>query len=222
MGNNKMKKFWRIATISGMLSSGIYILHVFIGGTLWDGYNHISQPISDLTGVGAPNAKLLRVFTNIYGILAIIFAVSVYIVLKDFVNKTSKIGMILLIIMEVSSFVGYSLFPLDSADAGMTFQNKMHIIVTVIVVITTIGCMFFIGVGFSKIKSMKKIGLIIILCGIIITISGAATGIIMENNIPILGLVERVNIFTLQLMIFILSFSLIKGTALSNQHCIHT
>lgn len=212
-----MKKFWRIATISGMLSSVVYILHVFIGGILWDGYSHIRQPISDLTGVGAPNAKLLRVFTNAYGILAIIFAVSVYIVLKDFVNKSSKIGMMLLIIMEISSFVGYSLFPLDGADAGMTLLNKMHIIVTVIVVITTIGSMFFIGVGFSKTKTMKKIGLFIILCGVIITISGASTGIIMANSIPILGLVERINIFTLQLIIFVLSFCLIKGIPTSNQ-----
>ncbi|MCY6370707.1 DUF998 domain-containing protein [Clostridium ganghwense] len=210
MENNKIKSFWKIGTISGMMSSIVYVLHVFIGGILWDGYNSIKQPISDLTGIDAPNARLLRGFTSVYGILAIIFAISLYVILRNCVNKISKFEMILLIIMEVSSFVGYSLFPLEGTNTGMTFQNKMHIIVTVIVVITTIGCTFFIGIGFSKIKSMKKLGLFVIGCGVIITISGVSTGIVMAKNIPILGLIERINIFTLQLMIFVLSFSLVK------------
>lgn len=54
---------------------------------------------------------------------------------------------------------------------------------------------------------MKKLGVFIIACGSIITISGTFTGIVMANNIPMLGLIEPINIFTLQLMIFVLYFS---------------
>lgn len=218
MENNKIKRFLKIGIISGMISSIVYILHVFIGAILWNGYSSIKQPISDLTGVGAPNTELLRVFTSVYGIFAIIFALSLYVCLKNSVNITSKLGMISLIIMEISSFVGYSLFPLDNANAGMTFQNIMHLIVTVIVVVTTISCTFFMGIGFSKIKSMKSLGMFIIVCGVIITISGASTGIIISNNLPILGLVERINIFTVQSMIFVLSFSLVKKSKWVHKH----
>lgn len=77
---SNIKKLCKITVVSGMLSSIVYILHVFVGGLLWNEYSHIEQPISDLTGVGAPNADLLRVFTNIYGVLAIIFAISIFII----------------------------------------------------------------------------------------------------------------------------------------------
>lgn len=207
MDKSKIKRFWEVATISGMISSVAYVLHVFIGEILWDEYSPIQQAISDLTSMSAPNVKLLRVFTNIYGIFAIIFAISLYIGLRSRTNKFSKIGVLLLILMEISLYIGYSLFPLDGFDAGMTFQNKMHIVVTAFVVITTIGCTFIMGLGFCKIESMKKLGIFVIACGSIITISGAFTGIVMANNIPVLGLIERINIFTLQLMIFVLSFS---------------
>lgn len=211
MRNYKIKLVQKIGTICGMLSSIVYISHVFLGAKLWNEYSAIKQPISDLTGEGAPNAEILRVFTSVYGILAIIFAVTLYLSIKECANMPSKIGMMLLIIMEVSSFLGYSLFPLDDTNAGMTFQTLMHIIVTIIVVISTIGSTFLMGTGFRKIENMRKLGTFIILCGCIITISGASTGIIISNSIPILGLIERVNIFTVQLMVFILSFFLAKN-----------
>lgn len=210
MTNYKIKLVQKIGTICGMLSSVVYILHVFLGANLWGEYSSIKQPISDLTGEGAPNAELLRIFTGIYGVLAIFFAVTLYLSLKKYVNIPSKIGMVL-IIMEISSFLGYSLFHLDDINAGMTFQNLMHIMVTAIVVITTIGSTFFIGIGFRKIENMGTLDSFSILCGCIITISGASTGIVISNSIPILGLIERINIFTVQLMIFILSLFLAKN-----------
>lgn len=211
MTNYKIELVQKIGTICGMLSSVVYILHVFLGANLWGEYSSIKQPISDLTGEGAPNAELLRIFTGIYGVLAIFFAVTLYLSLKKYVNIPSKIGMVLLIIMEISSFLGYSLFPLDDINAGMTFQSLMHIMVTAIVVITTIGSTFFIGIGFRKIENMGTLGSFIILCGCIITISGASTGIVISNSIPILGVIEHINIFTVQLMIFILSLFLAKN-----------
>jgi len=211
MINYKTKLVQKIGIICGMLSSIVYIFHVFLGANMWGEYSSIKQPISDLTGEGAPNAELLRIFTSIYGILTIVFAVTLYLSIKKYANMPSKIGMILLIIMEISSFLGYSLFPLDETNAGMTFQNLMHIIVTIIVVISTIGSTFLMGTGFRKIENMRKLGTFIIVCGCIITISGASTGIVISNSIPILGLIERINIFTVQLMIFILSLFLAKN-----------
>lgn len=218
MGPRKINRLWEIGILSGMVSSIVYVLHVIIGAILWEEYTSIKQPISDLTGEGAPDAELLRVFTGIYGILASFFASSLYVVLRNHVNRTSKIGIILLVVMESTSFVGYTLFPIDNTHAGMTFQNTMHIIVTGIVVITTIGSTLLIGIGFRKIQSMKKLGLIIIVCSAIITISGASTGIVVSMNIPILGVLERINILTLQFMIFILSYCTVNRNKYINEH----
>jgi hypothetical protein len=108
--------------------------------------------------------------------------------------------------MEATSLIGYSLFPLNQQQgASLTdFQNIMHFIVTGVVVICTIGSGFCIGIGLKK-SGLKGIGLFIIICSIIITAFGAFTPISMGAGLPVSGLAERINIFSLQLWISVLS-----------------
>ncbi|OHX54237.1 hypothetical protein BB777_06745 [Planococcus faecalis] len=56
----QQKSGWQIATLSGALSVLIYMAHVIMGSVLWDGYSHVRQTISELTGNGAPDAEMLR------------------------------------------------------------------------------------------------------------------------------------------------------------------
>lgn len=171
----------------------------------------MQQPISDLTAVTAPNAQLLSVMTSIYGILTLAFSIALYSLLKRHVSRTLRSGLLLLILMEAVSFFGYLLFPLKSVGVEqLSFQNIMHIVVTVIVVVTTIGSTFLLGIGFLKIQRMKKLGLCILTGAVVITLSGASTGFVIANDLPIIGLIERINIFTLLAIIFILSNSMYR------------
>lgn len=87
------KSIWQILSISGIIGAIIYIAHVVIGGLLWKGYSHITQTISELTGSGAPNASMLKIFTTVYGILMIIFSISLFFVFRQFhVHKAAKTG----------------------------------------------------------------------------------------------------------------------------------
>ena len=70
------KYFKSILLSSGMLAVIIYLIHVILGGILWNGYSHLQQPISDMTATGAPDRNLLLFLTNIYGAMALIFAIS--------------------------------------------------------------------------------------------------------------------------------------------------
>lgn len=201
------KRFYEFALLGGMISAIIYVLHVIIGGILWNGYSHIEQPISDLTSDTAPHKILLSVMTNIYGIFALIFAIVLYRLLKQHDSWLLRNGLLLLIIMEAVSFVGYLLFPLDSSGIEqLSFQNIMHIVVTIIVVVTTIGFTFLLGVGFLRIQRTKRLGLYILVSAITISISGILTGFVIANELPIIGLIERINIFALQGIIFSLSY----------------
>lgn len=192
---------------TGMLSSIIYTLHVVIGGLLSAEYNHIVQPISDLTSSDAANRQLLVVFTSVYGILAIIFAYLLFYLFKSQGDKVLNIGLILFLIMQTVSFFGYLLFPLEVAGMeGISFRSVMHIVVTIIVVLFTISFTFLLGYSFIRSIDLRNLGIFILICGVVIVISGASTGIVIANGIPIAGLLERVNIFTLQSMVFVISF----------------
>jgi lysylphosphatidylglycerol synthetase-like protein (DUF2156 family) len=210
------KSIWQIIAISGAVSALIYMAHVVLGGILWPEYNHVTQTISELTADGAPNASFLRILTTIYGILAIVFSVSLYFFSREKgFSKAAKTGAILLIIMEVVSLVGYGLFPLSEGGTEMDPQNIGHLIVTGIVVLCTVTCGFFIGLGLRK-TALKRTGIFVFVCAIIMVLAGGFTPAAMANNLPVAGLVERINIFTLQLWIFVLSLRIfVDGRAMA-------
>lgn len=199
------KKIWILLLIMGPVSVFFYLLHVVLGGILWKDYSHITQAVSDLTADGAPDQKLLSIFTTIYGILAIVFSITLFLCWKKKVVTIVRIGLISFIVMEVCSLVGYSMFPLSDGGIEMNFQNIMHIVVTAVVVIATILAMYLTGIGLLHKAEFQKLGTITLCCAVIITLSGFGTGFIAGTGLPIMGLVERINIFTLQFWVVVLS-----------------
>ncbi len=190
----------------GMISAFFYFLHVFLGQMLWKEYNPITTDISSLTADGAPNADLLRVFTLIYGVCFLVFTLGMILRTWKENHIVTRIGYILFFVMAVTTVVGYNLFPLTGNKNEMNFQNMMHIIVTVIVVFTTILSIFIIAFGYLKKDKLKILGRICLLTAFLITIFGATNPIGMGLQLNILGLSERLVIYTLQLFVFFLSF----------------
>lgn len=210
MGTGK-KSVWQVLALSGIIGVFFYTLHVVLGGILWPEYNPIAQTISELTGNGSPNAGLLTVFTTIYGALLILFSVCVYFCFKTLqVKKLAMAGAILLILMEIASFFGYMAFPLDMGGALDNFQNTMHLVVSGIVVVCTLGASYLTGIGLWKTPGHKKMGVFIFICAIVITVFGGMTPAAMANNLPFAGLTERINIFTLHAWTLVLSVYLFR------------
>lgn len=182
------------------------MLHTIIGNLLWKEYNPITTDISSLTAVGAPNAAILRIFTSMYGICTILFVAGLIIKAFRKYHLVTRIGYIVMMVMQIISMVGYSLFPLSGDKTVMNFQNRMHIVVTVAVVFTTIAFGFILAIGYLKQEKMKKLGKFILIMSIVITLTGATNPIGMGMGLNILGLTERLVIYSLQFMMFTLSY----------------
>lgn len=191
-----------------MLAVLVYFFHVLLGGLLWKDYSHLQQPISDLTASGAPNRFLLLLFTNIYGVLAVVFAVSFTVFAVNERHKLVLWGGISFIILHVVS-ISYSFFSQDLPGTEPTFDGMMHLVVTILIVPFTILTPLFIGLGLRKEQAWKSIGNFSLLCGLLIIIFGGLTGYFFAKGLPYFGLVERVNISTLQIWTFVLSFKLV-------------
>jgi len=191
----------------GMVAVVFYFIHVFLGQLLWSEYNPITTDISSLTAVGAPNAGLIGIFTVIYGICLVIFAIAM--VIESFnekYNSITKLGFIFFLSMAIISLIGFGLFPLSPDKTALNFQNMMHILITGITVLFTIIFLFLLGIGFLKKEKFKKLGKISLGVAILIIIFGILNPISMALGLNILGLTERLVIFTLELFIFFLSF----------------
>jgi len=206
-----MKRYFRTTLLSsGMLAVVIYLLHILIGGILWKTYSHLQQPISDLTVTGAPNRFLLLLFTNIYGGLALIFAVAFTIFESKERHKIVFWGGISFIILHLVS-ISYSFFPQDLPGAVPSFAGMMHLVITILIVPFTILTPLLIGFGLKKEKAWKTLGDFSLICGILIIIFGGMSGFFFAKKLPYFGLVERVNIGILQIWTFVLSYKLSKS-----------
>lgn len=201
-----MKKVNNFLFPLGMVGVLFYLAHTIIGRILWKEYNPITTDISSLTADGAPNAHLLSILTSIYGICMILFVIALLIKSFKEYHSLLKTGYIILMIMQLTSMFGYTLFPLSGNETEMNFQNMMHIIVTVIVVFTTIASSFFISFGYLKQEKMRGLGKFALVMAILITVFGSLNPIGMSLRLNILGLTERLAIYSIQAFMFILSY----------------
>jgi hypothetical protein len=190
----------------GMLGVIFYVTHTTLGNVLWSDYNPITTDISSLTAVGAPNRELLVVLTSLYGICMLLFVGAMIVRSFREYHLLVRTAYIILFIMQLTSLFGYSLFPLEGDKTVMTLQNQMHIVVTVIVVFTTIASGFFLAVGYIKQEKLKQLGRLVLVFAILITGFGVLNPLNMALGWNILGLTERLVIYTLQVLLFILSF----------------
>lgn len=189
----------------GMIGVLFYFLHTILGNILWTEYNPITMDISSLTADGAPNAGLLRKIGLIYGVCMIVMVIALAVKAFKQYNSMLKAGFTVLLIMQLTSAFGYSLFPLTGDKTEMNFQNMMHIIITIIVVFTTITSTFLISLGYLK-QGMRRMGKITLVFGILITLFGSLNPLTMGLQLNVLGLTERLVIYTIQIFMFMLSY----------------
>jgi len=197
-----------ILMLSGMLAILFYLLHVVVGGIKWKGYSHLQQPISDLTATGAPNRTLMLTFTTIYGLLALLFAVSFTILKSGEHHSLVFWGGISFIVLHIVSVL-YPVFPQDLPDTKTTLKGRMHILITALIVPFTILTPFLMGFGFISEPQWNTFGIYSIITGILILVFGGTTAIFYAKKLPYFGLVERLNIGALQLWTFVFSLELI-------------
>lgn len=201
-----MEKVLKYLYPLGMVGVVFYVLHTTLGNLLWSEYNPITTDISSLTAQGAPNAGLLRILSFIYSVCMVFMVTALVIKAFNQYRGLLKTGYIILLIMQLTSAIGYSLFPLTGDKTEMNFQNMMHIIVTVVVVFTTIASSFLIAFGYLRQDNKKKMGKVSLVFAILITLFGMFNPISMGLQLNILGLTERLVIYTIQAFIFILSY----------------
>jgi hypothetical membrane protein len=203
-------QMWKKLTGLGMLGVALYVLHVILGGFLWKGYNHLMQPISDLTGSGAPDKALLSIITLCYGLFCIIAVVSAFMYTRKSVPKLASAGLLVFLAMHLVS-ISYGFFPEDLAGAPASFAGTMHLVVTFLIIPLTILAPLLIGIGLRKDDGLKGFGLYSIITGIVIFCAGGTSAMFFAQKLPYFGLVERINIGTLQIWTFILCYRLFSS-----------
>ncbi|WP_020601200.1 DUF998 domain-containing protein [Spirosoma panaciterrae] len=195
--------------MSGMVAVGLYGLHIVLGGMLWPGYDHLQQPISDLTANDAPNRDLLMVFTTMYSVLALLFALTVATTEGSRHGRLVFWASVTFVLLHLISLL-YGFFPEDLPNSAPTFRGVLHIVITALIVPCTIATPLLLGYGLRTDPVWRPFARYSILTGFLILLFGSLTAFFYVNKLAYFGLVERLNIGVLQVWTFFLSLKLTR------------
>lgn len=201
-----MKKSYAIFGIIGPI---VYILAVFIGGALRNDYSSITNTISELTLVNAPNKLLLDVLFSFYNISLLIFAIGAYLDSSIDDSKKYRVASIFLALIGLLGLSMY-FFPQDPRGAASTITGTLHIILAGIISPLTIIAIFLMGLSFRKYSELKLFAIYSYISGVIVLVSGGTAAVSVANNSIYGGLFERITIFTFMVWVLILSYIILK------------
>jgi hypothetical membrane protein len=197
----------KIISLFGIFAVIFYFLHVIIGNIFYEGYNPMAQAVSDLTASNSPSKSVARVFSMIYGIFAVIFAMCLFTYLKNEINRIVTFASCIFCLMHIISSIGYTLFPLSESGYAHSFQDIMHIVVTIFVVSFTVVSLVLFGIGFIRTTNYKRLGIISFITFFLLMAGSLLMGILPKEYF---GMAERINVYSVVIYTGILSLWMYK------------
>lgn len=176
----------------GVVSLLSYTSAVVFSPSAYPGYNWMSQAVSDLSAANAPSLALWNRLSSFYNICEVLCATLVCIGIQGNKSKLLRVGVYTFAVMEWISAVGFRMFPLSDSGYAGTFQDKMHLIITGLVVVLSIASLTVIIIAGARDKSSRSYGV----C------AGIALGMMLVGALGMklvpaeyFGIVERFSVF---------------------------
>lgn len=176
----------------GVVSLLSYTSAVVFSPSAYPGYNWMSQAVSDLSAANAPSLALWNRLSSFYNICEVLCATLACIGIQEKKSKLLRVGVYTFAVMEWISAVGFRMFPLSDSGYAGTFQDKMHLIITGLVVVLSIASLAVVIIAGARDKSSRSYGV----C------AGIALGMMLVGALGMklvpteyFGIVERFSVF---------------------------
>lgn len=146
----------------GILAFASYAAAIVFAPLAFPGYKWMEQAASDLSADSAPSRHLWNQLAAFYDAGSVVCATCLAIFVSE--NKTGikvfRLGIYLFAIMNWVSKVGYQMFALSDAGKDVAgFQEVMHMVVTVCVVLLSIVSLILLIIAGCKDKEMRGVGI---------------------------------------------------------------
>lgn len=176
----------------GIISFLSYTAAVVFSPLAYPDYDWLSQAVSDLSAANAPSLGLWNQLSALYNACELLCATVVCIGIQGKKTKLLRIGIYIFAAMEWVSAVGYRMFPLSGSGYAGTFQDLMHIITTVLVVLLSIGSLTVIIVAGARDRGCRSYGV----CAAV-ALGMMLVGALGMKIVPAeyFGVVERFSVF---------------------------
>jgi uncharacterized protein DUF998 len=198
--------FRKVLLGCGVLSSILYVGAEMYAWTQYPGYSPISQGFSELLAEGAPTRPFMVAVAGApYNLLVAALGVGVW--MSAGRSAMARITGALLLLYALLSYLGGTVFQMDTRDVEGSLRTMVHERATAVMVISMLLAMgagaFVHGTRF-RIYSLATLLIVIVFAGVTFQ---QVTLLAAHEPALYLGLIERVNIYAWMLWVAMLSIS---------------
>ena len=190
----------KLLLLCGIASSLLYAATTTIVAMMvWEGYDPIFQPVSELGAIGAPPQTLMIALGTVYSILVIAFGFGVWMSANG--KRALRIAAGLLVGYGVVCLLA-PLTPIHQRGDVWTLTDTLHIVFTVLDVLFIVLIIVFGALAFGK--NFRLYSLLTILVG-------SLSGMMLALDPPRFGFWERINIFAFLLWVAVFAVVLLRA-----------
>lgn len=176
----------------GIVSFLSYTAAVVFAPLAYPDYDWLSQAVSDLSAANAPSLALWNQLTAFYNVCEVVCVTVVCIGISGQKTKLLRTGVYLFAVMEWTSAVGYRMFPLSVSGFAGEFQDVMHMVVTVAVVLLSIASLIVVIIAGAKNKDCRSYGICTAVALVMMLVGAFGMKIVPTAYF---GVVERFSVF---------------------------
>jgi len=201
--------------ISGIASSLLYVAMDIIGAAAFPGYNSASRAVSELSAIDTPSRPFMLAMGLVYNVLVLAFSVGVW--ASSAHNRPLRITATLLMIFGVLGFVA-PIASMHQRGTQFNYIDTLHITLAMIDV-----ALMFASIAFGSLAFGKKFRWYSIVTVVMLLLFGALTIpyaplIAANQETPLLGVFERINIGVFMLWIIVLAFRLWNPSSMESRY----
>ena len=188
----KKKSLVNYCGLLGVVAFLSYTAAVVFSPLAYPGYDWMAQAVSDLSASNAPSLHLWNQLSSLYNVCTLVCTMMVCVGIQNKKTKLLRVGIYLFTIMEWISAVGFGMFPLSDSGYAGTFQDKMHIFSTAIVVLLSIVSLALIIIAGVKDNSSRSYGIFAAIALGMMMIGAMGMNVVPKDYF---GIVERFSVF---------------------------
>ena len=198
----------RVPLAAGAAATVVYVLAVVLGGLLRPWYSHVSQAVSELIEVGAPNKGILDPLFMAYNVLTAVFAVGVYRAGAGKERGPLALAAAAVLLMEaVAGFVTV-FFPQDVPGTSATATGVAHILLASVTSLCTMAAILLVFLWLRNTPGGRGYAVYSLVTLIVVFITGGVAAATTAEGVPINGLAERLTIGAFLQWMFVLGLGL--------------
>lgn len=197
-----------VLLVCGVLSSLLYVCADLFASFHWEGYSYAHQSYSELLAIGAPTRAFMIPLSVVYNALVIAFAAGVWGAAGG--KRRLRIAAVLLFAYGTASLVG-PFVPMQQRGSEMALTDVLHIVCTVVIVLSSLLAMGFGAAAFGKRFRVYSIAAIatVTLFGVLAGMQGSRIAEGLPT--PWVGVVERANIYSIMLWVLVLAVAVLRA-----------